>query len=50
MRALVSWGYISIVALSSATAAAEQFAEAAALAEGVGDRLFRANAELGLAK
>lgn len=50
MRALVSLGYVMVVALSSATAAAEYFAEASRLAEEIGDRLFRANAELGLSE
>lgn len=50
MRALVSLGYVLVVALSSATAAAESFDEASRLALEIGDRLFRANAELGLSE
>lgn len=50
MRALVSLGYLVVVALSSATAAAEHFTEASGLASEIGDRLFRANTELGLAE
>lgn len=50
MRALVSLGYLTVVALSSSTAASEYFAEASRIAEEIGDRLFRANAELGLSE
>jgi tetratricopeptide (TPR) repeat protein len=47
-RALVSLGYL--ISTVSVTAAAEHFTEAAALARDVGDRLYQANAELGLAE